>query len=117
MGARAVPLIEDELQAAAAREADLLLYDYFKHMTTLALATLGGMLSIPQIGGLRLTFDKLLLPIGCIVAAGTLAVLALDGVITARGKGVALPRWVRWSRGLVTGLFGAAIGAFLGMLS
>ena len=40
---------ESELPARRAREGEELLYDFFKHMTSLSLVTLGGVLTISQI--------------------------------------------------------------------
>src|SRR5687768_7602661 len=41
---------EDSLPALKSDYLELLLYDYFKHLTTLSLLALGGVLTVAQIG-------------------------------------------------------------------
>ncbi len=107
---------EDALIDASVRQAELLLYDYYKHMTTLCLATLGGVLSISQIDGFEMPQRDLLVSLGLISIGGLSALSAMEALIKARLAGRDLPRWVQLSRWAVTGGFGLGIGAFLAPL-
>ncbi len=96
-------------------EADLLLYDYYKHMTSLILATLGGILSISQIGNVDVPIRDLLPALGLIATGGIAALYGMEQLIKARLSDVPPAAWVRWSRLLVSGSFGLGVGAFLGV--
>lgn len=108
--------IEEPGAEHAGAEPELLLYDFYKHMTTLSLATLGGVLSIPQFARETVPLDKLLLPVGLIAAAGVAAFGGLDAILRARLSGKPLPWHARWSRQLTGWCFGLCVGAFLGVL-
>jgi hypothetical protein len=102
---------------ARAREADLLLYDYYKHMTTLILATLGGILSISQIRGIAVPIHELLPALALILFGGVTALYAMEGLLQSRIRHRPTPKWIGWARHLVGGSFGLGIGAFLGRAS
>jgi predicted cation transporter len=107
---------DDALIDASVRQGELLLYDYYKHMTTLCLATLGGILSISQIDGFEIPKRDLLISLGLISFGGFSAISAMESLIKARLAGKSLPRWTEVSRWAVTGGFGLGIGAFLAPL-
>lgn len=107
----------DEPDADRAASAELLLYDYYKHLTTLILATLGGMLSISQISGIAVPLRELLPALGLILIGGVTALYAMERMIQARLRQRPTPRWVTWTRPVVSGSFGLGIGAFIGRIA
>lgn len=108
---------DDALIDMSTRQGELLLYDYYKHMTTLCLATLGGILSISQIDGFQVAQRDLLIALGLISFGGFTALSAMESLIKARLRGRKPSRWVELSRWAVTGGFGLGIGAFLAPLT
>ncbi len=107
----------DEIVEQSAGRPELLLYDYFKHMTTLSLVTLGGILSISQTAGVVIPLTRLLPSLGFISLAGTLALVGMEAVIKAQFEGTGMKRAMRWSRLTVSGAFGLGIGAFLSIFT
>jgi hypothetical protein len=110
-------LPDERLAQAAAHDGALLLYDYFKHITTLSLITLGGILVIPQTTGIAVTFRDLLPSLALIAFSGAMSLYAMDLVIKARLADRALPRSVRWHQIIVGGTFGIGVGAFMGLFT
>ena len=107
---------DEALLKAAERQPELLLYDYFKHMTTLSLAALGGIISIPQLSALHYPVSNLIAAIVLMVLTGAGAFTGMEGVIAARMKDEPLSRMTRYSRQLCGVTFGVGIGAFLAPL-
>jgi hypothetical protein len=66
-------------EAPQVRQGDLVLYDYFKHLTTLSLLVLGGILTISQTEK-----GALMKAPGVMIVAG---VVVLAGVISFSGSG------------------------------
>lgn len=95
-------------------EAELLLYDFYKHMTTLILATLGGVLSISQISGIAVPLKELVPALALLLFSGVTALYAMEGLIKARLGQSTTPRWVSLARPVVSGTFGLGVGAFVG---
>ena len=110
-------LPDDGLADGSTRDAELLLYDYFKHMTTLSLVTLGGVLSIPQATGVALSIRELLPAAGLIALGGAFSLYAMEAIIKARLDGRAVSRGMRWTRLIVSVSFGVGVGAFLGQFT
>ncbi|MFS0737829.1 hypothetical protein ABC347_12335 [Sphingomonas sp. 1P06PA] len=101
---------EDRIAEAAAGSAELLLYDYFKHLTTLSLVALGGALGIaPE----KVGRNELGLVVITIGLAGGIALMGLLAITRARSDGLAMPRQVRLYRSLSGGFFSFGIGMFL----
>jgi hypothetical protein len=73
-------MIEDDTtQPAEPRDGELLLYDYFKYLTSLVLITLGGLLIVMK------DFDPTDVKPGAIVT--TLLIVSLSGVLSFGGAG------------------------------
>ena len=106
---------EEALVERSARDRALLLYDYFKHMTTLSLVTLGGILSISQTSGVRIGFERLLPSLALVALAGAIALFAMEAIIKVRMDDRAVPRLIGWYRMAASGAFGLGVGAFLGV--
>ncbi|MGL5839275.1 MAG: hypothetical protein ACRCY3_12315 [Sphingorhabdus sp.] len=85
---------EERVADKARDDATLLLYDFYKHLTTLSLVALGGVLSLSQAGVLieqrRLALITLL-----IGAAGVLALMGLDSIVRSRVDGRPVTRTMR----------------------
>jgi hypothetical protein len=101
---------DDAIVEASDGAAELLLYDYFKHLTTLALVALGGTLGIAE--G-KLGRDVLALIVICIGLGGGLALVGLLTVVRERVAGRPLPRSARWLRTGSGALFSFGVGVFL----
>ncbi len=93
----------------------LLAYDFFKHMTTLTVLTLGGVLTLSSsIFEGQVAREPMLLSIGLIAASGLMAFGGQIELVDWAHRGTARPRAAaRWGRGLVAMTFGAGVGAFL----
>ena len=105
---------EDRIVEESARHGELLLYDFFKHMTTLSLVTLGGILSISQTAGVEIPIRELLPAIALITVAGAASLYSMEAMIKLRLANQPLTRSIRWQRLVASGSFGIGIGAFLG---
>jgi uncharacterized protein YbcI len=93
-------------------------YDYFKHMVSLSLVTLGGVLGLSEsfLAG-KVTFAQLMIPCAPIAMAGMLALQCQSDIVQiARGQKSATV-YLRLGHRLVSGLLGAGIGAFLILIS
>lgn len=106
---------DDALAATGEASAATLLYDFFKHMTSLCLATLGGVLTISQMDGFQVAARDLLVSLGLISFAGISALTAMETLIKARLNARPVPK-MTLSRWVVMGGFGLGIGWFLSPL-
>lgn len=98
-----------------ARDADLLLYDYFKHISSLVLITLGGLLLVlkdfsPK--DLRPAF--VLATFIFVSGSGIVAFSGTQEIVRAKATGKA-PRWLNLSRIAAPNLLGVGLGIFLAM--
>jgi hypothetical protein len=104
---------DSKIRPGAAEDPDILLYDYFKWLTTISLLTLGGVLSLSQSANVKLrTFEiaMMLLPL-CIAA-----VCALSGAnAIVKAKALGKPGRLAPVRFLSLTMFmlGIGTGAFL----
>ncbi len=106
----ASPNSDDEILAATATAPDLLLYDYFKHISTLSLVALGGALGIaPE----KVGQNELGLVIGIIGLAGGIAIMGLLSITRSQLKARPMPLRAKVYRTLSGGLFSFGIGMFL----
>ncbi len=107
-------MIEGQDKPPTLNDADALLYDWFKHLTSLSLLTLGGILSISQMvaqGG----FKKHTV-IGLLVAVGLSGVIGFTGaesIVQARTSGTPLPKSMNLMRKVGSASLGIGVGAFL----
>jgi hypothetical protein len=86
-------------------------------MTTLILATLGGILSISQLGGIAVPLRQFLPALALILFSGVTALYGMEAIIGARLGQKPMPKWVSSARHLVSSVFGLGIGAFLGRVT
>ena len=99
---------------ARARDKDALLYDYSKHILSLALLGIGGIVSLTQSPvGQRIPGMAVAMLICMFAASGACALTCTEAILRARWDDVATPRkaWLS-SRGAMLFL-GMGVGAFL----
>ena len=93
--------------------ATLLLYDGFKHMTTLSLVTLGGLLSILQAGEANVR-PGILEAIIVLIAVG--GIIGFDGqsrILKAELANKPLPNVLKWFRRVAVWSYSLGVGMFL----
>lgn len=96
----------------AERHAELLLYDYFKHLTTLSLVALGGVLAISQ--DVEQIGDRALLVVVLFISLGGGAALSAIEVITkARLRGLPMPASIGRYRIVSATAFSLGLGAYV----
>jgi hypothetical protein len=104
---------DDSLTKPDMADGELLLYDYLKWITTLALLTLGGVLSLVQSADIELSNFKIGMVLVPICIAGVTALSGADGLVRKR-----LGMKSGWSKPnqcmhLSIGALGIGVGAFL----
>ncbi len=93
-------------------------YDYFKHMVSLSMLTLGGVLGLSEsfLAG-KVTFAELMIPCTPIAIAGLLALQCqADIVQIVRGR-KSPTVYVRWGHRMVSSLLGLGVGSFFYLIS
>ncbi len=93
--------------------ATLLLYDWFKHMTTLSLITLGGLLSMLQAGEADVRPGLLEAIIILIAAAGVIGFDGQSRILKAELANKPLPIMLNWFRRVAVGSYSLGVGMFL----
>jgi hypothetical protein len=106
---------EGKILARSKDDDELLVYDYFKHLTTLSLVALGGVLSIstsiPGISPRSIIVIVVLLGL-----AGAVSLAALDVMVNERMYNRAIPRYIRYLRMVSVCFFGIGIGYFIAVV-
>ena len=92
-----------------------MIYDWFKHLTSLSLLALGGVLSLSQVPDVDVKKGSLMLVVILLAVAGIAAFSGADQLVRATADGKPMPRQVNWLRTLATLLLGLGLGAFLSM--
>jgi hypothetical protein len=96
------------------RDPEAMLYDWFKHLTSLSLLTLGGVLSLSQVAeASEIKSTNLITVLVLVSAAGIMAFSAADQLVNSRVRGEPLPRQVRWMQRATPGVLGMGLGAFM----
>ena len=90
-----------------------MLYDWFKHLTTLSILALGGVLSLSQSGDTDLKASTLVTVVIFIGCAGIAAFTAAEQLIRAVANDDPIPASVSWLQKAAPGLLGMGVGAFL----
>jgi hypothetical protein len=96
-------------------DRELLLYDYFKWLTTLSLLTLGGVLSLSQSAELDMDNFRRTAMLAPICLAGITALTAADGIVRVRAGGK--PPRLRPQHAMRLSLYSLSlgVGAFLSL--
>ncbi|WP_128892395.1 hypothetical protein [Erythrobacter sp. HKB08] len=93
-----------------------IMYDYFKHLVSLSLITIGGMVTIGQgLFGDALPLRELSWAVGLVGIGGVLAFQGQFEIVRIAGGGEASV-WLRFVHRLAPISFGAGIGVFLGSI-
>jgi hypothetical protein len=107
---------EDEVPKAARRDGELLVYDFFKYLTSLVLLILGGMLIVMK------DFDPVdVKPQGVIVAiivissAGVLAFSGAAEIVRARSTDTPPKPSLKFLRAAAPAMLALGLGLFLSM--
>lgn len=90
-----------------------MLYDWFKHLTTLSILALGGALSLSQSGDTDLKTSTLVIVVVFIASAGIAAFTAAEKLMRAVANDEPLPPSVGWLQKAAPALLGMGVGAFL----
>ncbi|HEX8127439.1 MAG TPA: hypothetical protein VF548_17830 [Allosphingosinicella sp.] len=103
-------------KAAGKGEGDLLLYDFFKHLTSLALLTLGGLLIvIKDVDPKDVKPLMVIIDIAIISLSGILAFSGSSEIVKARYTGAAPGRSIEFLRRAAPGALSIGVGMFLAM--
>jgi hypothetical protein len=95
-------------------DAEAMLYDWFKHLTSLSLLTLCGVQSLSQVvDGKEIKTASLTLVLIFLSIAGIMAFSAADHVVRSRVRGEPLPKQVRWMQVGTPAVLGLGLGSFL----
>jgi hypothetical protein len=109
---------EDNHSPSDPRDRETLLYDYFKHLTSLALLTLGGILALSQAADKQDVKPAMVIIVLGITALS--AVVAFGGtseIVRARYLGDATDKRLNLCRVTAPGLLALAVGMFLFMFA
>lgn len=102
--------------SAGGRDGDLLLYDFFKHLTSLALLTLGGVLVIVQkVDPKDVKPFMVIIDIGFISLSGILAFSGSSEIARARFSGAEPARSLEFLRKAAPISLTIGVGMFLAM--
>jgi len=91
----------------------LLEYDYFKHLSTIALVTIGAILTFVQ-GNKESGTVMVMIGLTLVGMSAVLGFGAMNHIISHRKSGRPLRWGFKWERGLASGLFAAGLGLFMG---
>ncbi|WP_336986686.1 hypothetical protein [Altererythrobacter aquiaggeris] len=100
-------------QTLLALSVDDRLYDFFKHMTTLSLVSLGGIVTIASEDVVVIRPIALATVVGLIAVGGIGAYAGMGEIIQSKVKGDNRPRRIAFYRSVSSLGFGMGIGAFL----
>jgi hypothetical protein len=113
---RRSPIDDNAVLTGHDPEGVMMLYDWFKHMTTLSLVTLGGMLGILQGGEANVRPGMLG---GMLLAVALAGIAGFDGMnrlLVAELAGKPMPSVLAWTRRLAMASYGLGVGAFLSLI-
>ncbi|MBY0582449.1 MAG: hypothetical protein K2P68_05950 [Sphingomonas sp.] len=103
-------LPEEQINDAARTDWLLLEYDYFKHLSTIGLVTIGAILTWIQSGhGSQLT----MIGITLLAMSATLAFSAMNQIIVHRKNGKPLRMFYRWERSIGTATYATGLGIIM----
>jgi hypothetical protein len=100
-------LPETRLEKAGATDALLLEYDYFKHLSTISLVTIGALLTWVQ-GGKGTPL--IMISISAVAMSAVLSFSAMNQIIVHRKTGKPMRKLYRWERSISTATYAAGLG-------
>ena len=99
-----------------AHDPDLLLYDYFKHLSSLVLITMGGLLlALKDFSAKDLKPALVVTTFLFISASGIVAFSGTQGIVRAKVTGKRPDRWLTFARIAAPNLLAVGLGVFLAM--
>lgn len=105
--------LPDEQVSGAARSDWLLLeYDYYKHLSTIALVTIGAILTWMQGEG-RAATTMVMLGLVLVAMSATLAFSAMNQIIMHRKTQKPMRRLFGWERSISTATYATGLGMFM----
>jgi hypothetical protein len=110
------PIDSEAVLPSSGRDGAMMLYDWFKHITTLSLITLGGILGILQNGSVDVRPTMLGAIISLVAIAGILGFDGQNRLLVAELESKPLPSFLRWTRRLSMASYGVGVGAFLSLI-
>jgi hypothetical protein len=108
--------VEKKILKQAEGDPLLLEYDHLKHLSTLSLAALGGILSLSQLSP-KIPRFSLALVIACVSLGGALALMCIEQIVAAKRNGKPISKFYTYLRSLAVALFMGGVGVFLGVFS
>jgi hypothetical protein len=96
-------------------ESELLLYDFFKHLTSLSLLTLGGVLAIAQAADKSDVKPAMLIIVLVIISAAGIGSFVGAGEIVRKRYTGATPHNIELYRKVAPALLALRVGMFLGV--
>jgi len=106
----------DEAMIDRTADRELLLYDYFKHLTSLSIIALGGVLAIAQsIDPASLERWKILTIVILISGGGIGAFHGASEIVRIRALTLPVPRSVEWMRRIAPLSLAGGVGMFLSL--
>ena len=105
----------DEDEVLSSSEPEHLLYDWFKHLTSLSLLTLGGVLSISQAGQSGVERSELVFVLLLVAAAGIMAFHGAEKLVGALVGRKPMPRQVQWMQRASPIALTLGVGMFIGI--
>ncbi|RDC59640.1 hypothetical protein HME9302_00830 [Alteripontixanthobacter maritimus] len=112
-GEQAIVQADGDRMPLLALSVDDRLYDFFKHMTTLSLVSLGGIMTIASEKIVEIPAAALATVVGLVAIGGIGAYSGMGEIIQSKMKGDARPKRIAFYRGVSSLGFGMGIGAFL----
>ena len=107
---------DDETPKPAQRDGELLVYDFFKYLTSLVLLILGGMLLVMKdFDSTDVKPQMVIIAIIVISSAGVLAFSGAAEIVRARSIGAPPMRSVKFLRAAAPAMLALGLGLFLAM--
>jgi len=108
-------MIEGSEPRRPSGDTEELLYDYFKHMTSLSLVSLGGVLTISQIPDAAPKPFSLGIVVVMLALTGLSGFAGMDEIVKSRFDGKDVTKRIRLYRRLCPATLSIGLGAFLAM--
>ena len=107
---------DGQLGAPPGHDGELLLYDFFKHLTSLSILTLGGVVIVAEAADPQDVKRWIIVAVLILVSAG--GIIAFHGsseIARARSTRTPVAASIQWSRKLAPALLAIGVGMFLSM--
>lgn len=106
---------EDDTQVEGIAPVNQLLYDWFKHITSLTVLTIGGVMALSQQPDVKLPHSSLLVVLICLVGSGISAFSGSVQIVDAGLQSKPLAKSILWLKHSAIICLLIGIGSFTGM--